>query len=170
MDQVDRVVLEDIQEILDMDWITNRIALGGWAETPEKMAAVAKAGITHIIDMTWEVDDQPLAEPFGIKVLVNATDDDFQHKPAELLQKGVAFAKSALQEAQSKLFIHCVAGRHRGPMMALALFASMGWELDDAMRLIAERRPIVDFAPVYVDSVREYLRTVDMTHPSKTAT
>jgi len=170
VDQIDRIVVEETQEVLDMDWITDRIAVGGWAETPEKMAAVARSGITHIIDMTWEVDDRPLAEPFGIKVLVNATDDDFQSKPAALLQKGVAFAQAALQEPQSKLFIHCVAGRHRGPMMALAVFTALGWDLEDAMHLIAERRPIVDFAPVYVASVREYLRTADMDPTRKAAT
>ena len=158
MDQIDRIIVEENQEILDMDWITDQIAVGGWAETLEKMAAVARKGITHIIDMTWEVDDRPLAEPLGIKVLVNATDDDFQPKSPELLEKGVAFAREAMRQTGSKLFIHCVAGRHRGPMMALAVLASQGWDLEEAMRRMVERRPLVDFAPVYVDSVRDYLQ------------
>jgi protein-tyrosine phosphatase len=158
VDEIDRIVVEETQETLDIDWITDRIALGGWAETPEKMAAVARAGITHIIDMTWEVDDRPLAEPHGIRVLMNSTDDDFQSKPPELFQKGIEFALAALSESRSKLLIHCVAGRHRGPMMTLAVLAAMGWDLEDAMRTIMSRRPIVDFAPVYLDSVRSYLK------------
>jgi protein-tyrosine phosphatase len=157
VDQVDRIVVDETEGILDMDWITDRIALGGWAETPEKMAAVARAGITHIIDMTWEVDDRPLAQPHGIEVLMNSTDDDFQSKAPELFAKGVRFAVAVLQQPNSKLLIHCVAGRHRGPMMTLAVLAALGWDLDDAMRTIVARRPIVDFAPVYVDSVRAYL-------------
>jgi protein-tyrosine phosphatase len=55
------------------------------------------------------------------------------------------------------LFIHCAAGVHRAPMMALALLGSMGWNLEEAMELIQERRPVADFAEVYVRSVEEFL-------------
>ena len=33
--------------------------------------------------------------------------------PAELLERGVEFAQEALQDAGSKLYIHCAAGVHR---------------------------------------------------------
>jgi len=33
----------------------------------------------------------------------------------------------------------------------------MGWELNDAMQLIEGRRPVADFAEVYVQSVEEFL-------------
>jgi len=46
---------------------------------------------------------------------------------------------------------------HRAPMMALALLGSMGWSVDDAMRMIEARRPVVDFADVYVESVEWFL-------------
>lgn len=159
MDQIDRLVVEETQGILDINWVTDRIAVGAWVETDDKMRAAAKSGITHIIDMTWECDDTPLAKPYGIKVLVNAVDDDFQPKPPEILRRGVEFALSVLQQPNSKLLIHCVAGRHRGPMMALAVFCRLGWSIEDAMRLISERRPVVDWAPVYVDSVKNFLST-----------
>ena len=157
MDQIDRPVVEGAQGILDINWMTERIAVGGWVETDEKMQAAAKCGITHIIDMTWEYDDTPLAKPYGIEVLLNAVEDDFKPKPPEVLQKGVDFALSALAKPHAKLLIHCVAGRHRGPMMALAVFCKLGWAMEDAMRLLSERRPIVDWAPVYVESVRNFL-------------
>ncbi len=63
----------------------------------ENMAAVARTGVTHIIDMQIEFDDTPLAEPHAIEVLWNPTDDDFQSKPPELFQRGVDFALSALK-------------------------------------------------------------------------
>ena len=128
MDQIDRDIVQQVSEagILDISWVMDRIAVGGWIETEEKMRAVVRAGITHVIDMAWEHDDTPL-ERFGIKVLLNFTDDDFQQKPAELLEKGVDFALDALHEPGSKLLIHCVAGRHRGPMMTLAVLGALGW-------------------------------------------
>jgi protein-tyrosine phosphatase len=69
----------------------------------------------------------------------------------------VDFANAALEGADAKLFIHCAAGIHRAPMMALALLGSMGWDLEEAMQLIEGRRPVADFAEVYVDSVEKFL-------------
>jgi protein-tyrosine phosphatase len=158
MDQIDRAVVEETQGILDLNWVSDRIALGGWLETEEKMRAVARLGITHIINMAWEHDDTPEASKYGIQVLSNTTDDDFEPKGTELLERGVEFALAALSEAGSKLLIHCVAGRHRGPMMTLAVFCAMGWPLEKAMQQIAERRPLVDWSPVYVESVQAFLR------------
>jgi hypothetical protein len=41
--------------------------------------------------------------------------------------------------------------------MTLALLCSIGWALEDAMELIQGRRPVVDFAEVYVQSVERFL-------------
>jgi len=143
---------------MDMTWVTGRIAVGGGIWTAENMAAVARAGVTHIIDMQIEFDDTPLAERHGIRVLWNPIDDDFQPKPAEVLQRGVDFAREALDEPGTKLYIHCAAGVHRAPMMALAVLCSLSWKLEDAIGLIEARRPVVDFADVYVRSVQKFLK------------
>lgn len=140
-----------------MTWITPRIAVGGGIWTDANMGDVARAGVTHILDMQIEFDDTRLAQPHGIEVLWNGIDDDFQPKNPGIFQRGVAFAQSALDEPESKVFIHCAAGVHRAPMMTLALFCSLGWELPEAIELIQGRRPVVDFPDVYVNSVENYL-------------
>ncbi|HVI07038.1 MAG TPA: dual specificity protein phosphatase [Candidatus Binatia bacterium] len=142
---------------MDITWVTDRIAVGGGIWNAENMAEVARAGITHIIDMQIEFDDTALAAPYGIEVCWNAVDDDFEPKPAGVFERGVRFALAALEEDGTKLFIHCAAGVHRAPMMALALLGAMGWSLEDGMNLIAARRPVADFADVYVRSVERYL-------------
>ena len=142
---------------MDITWLTDRIAVGGGIWTSDNMAKVAKTGITHIIDMQIEFDDTPLGEAAGVQVLWNPTDDDFLPKPAELLERGVEFAQAALQDPSAKLYIHCAAGVHRAPMMTLAVMGAIGWDLEEAMVLIETRRPEVDFADVYVESVRRYL-------------
>ena len=43
-------------------------------------------------------------------------------------------------------------------MMTLALLGVMGWTVEDAMDLIEGRRPVADFAEVYVRSVEDYLK------------
>jgi len=144
---------------MDITWITDRIAVGGGIWTDEKMIEVVRQGITHIIDMQIEFDDTKLAEPYGVQVLWNPVDDDFQPKPSEVFQRGVEFALDALEEPQTKLFIHCAAGVHRAPMMGLAVLRALGFSLQDAKQLIESRRYVVDFAEVYVRSVEEFMRT-----------
>jgi protein-tyrosine phosphatase len=143
---------------MDMTWVTGRIAVGGGIWTDRNMADVARAGITHIIDMQIEFDDTPLAEPFGIEVLWNPVDDDFQPKPMRVFERGVDFALRALGQSETKLYIHCAAGVHRAPMMALAVMRALGHRLEDAKRLIQSKRYVVDFADVYVRSVESFMK------------
>jgi protein-tyrosine phosphatase len=142
---------------MDITWITNSLAVGGGIWNAENMAALARDGVTHVLDMQIEFDDTPLAQPHGIEVLWNPTDDDFQLKDPELFERGVQFAQDAM-EREGKVFIHCAAGVHRAPMMMLAVLCSEGWEIADAIELISARRPVVDFAEVYVNSVERFLQ------------
>jgi protein-tyrosine phosphatase len=142
---------------MDMTWVTGRIAVGGGIWTADNMSAVARSGVTHIIDMQIEFDDTQLARPHAIEVLWNPIDDDFQPKPPEVFQRGVDFATEALEQDGTKLFIHCAAGVHRAPMMTLAVLCSLGWEPGAAQDLIEQERPVVDFADVYLRSVERFL-------------
>ncbi|HZD33247.1 MAG TPA: dual specificity protein phosphatase [Candidatus Angelobacter sp.] len=142
---------------MDLTWVTDRVAVGGGIWHERNMIEVVREGITHIIDMQIEFDDTRLAEPYGVKVLWNPTDDDFRPKSAALLRRGVDFALEALEEPDAKVFIHCAAGVHRAPMMALAVLRAQGWSLEDAVSTIEEKRDVVDFADVYVRSVEEFM-------------
>ena len=144
---------------MDISWVTERIALGGGIWNARNMEELARAGVTHVLDMQIEFDDGPLAAPHGVQVLWNPTDDDFLAKPPELLQRGVDFALEALDEPSTRLYIHCAAGVHRAPMMTLAVLCAMDWEMEAAMVLIERCRPVVDFADVYVESVRRFLES-----------
>ncbi len=142
---------------MDITWLTERIAIGGGIWNAGNMAKVAEEGITHIVDMQVEFDDTPLGAAHGIAVLWNPTDDDFEPKPMALFERGADFVERALAEPRTKVFIHCAAGVHRAPMMALAVLGTMGWDVADAMELIENKRPVADFAEVYVRSVEKFL-------------
>jgi protein-tyrosine phosphatase len=144
---------------MDMTWVTERIALGGGIWNARNMEELAQAGVTHVLNMQVEFDDRPLAEPLGIRVSWNPTDDDFLPKPPELLKRGVDFALAALAEPEARVYVHCAAGVHRAPMMTLAVLCALDWEIEAAMVLIETRRPVVDFADVYVDSVRRFVES-----------
>ena len=150
---------------MDMTWVTDRMAVGGGIWNEQNMEELVRKGVTHIIDMQIEFDDRPLAEPYGVKVLYNPTDDDFQIKPPELFQRGVDFVLEALDKPQSKIYIHCAAGVHRAPMMTLAVLRVLGWSLKDAKELIQRRRYVVDFADTYVESVESFVADYDRSQP-----
>ena len=147
---------------MDMTWVTDQIAVGGGIWNEANMIEVVREGVTHINDMQSEFDDTRLAEPYGVKVLWNPTDDDFRPKPPELFQRGVDFALEALQDPQAKLLIHCAAGVHRAPMMTLAVLRAQGWSLRDAVIEIEDKRDVVDFADVYVQSVQDFIKQWSM--------
>jgi len=146
---------------MDITWVTDQIAVGGGIWHEANMIEVIRQRVTHIIDMQIEFDDTPLAGPYGVSVLWNPTDDDFRPKSPELFRRGVDFALSALEDPESKLFVHCAAGVHRAPMMALAVLCAQGWPLVDAILEIENKRDVVDFAEVYVQSVQDFMKSYE---------
>lgn len=145
-----------------MTWVTDRISVGGGIWNDLNMSDLVKMGITDIIDMQAEFDDRPLARSFpSVTVLYNPTEDDFQPKPVELFQRGVEFALDALEKPKAKVYIHCAAGVHRAPMMTLAILRAMGWTLEHAKEHIQDRRHVVDFADVYVQSVEDFMKVYE---------
>jgi len=142
---------------MDITWVTERIGLGGGIWTSRNMEELAQAGVTHVINMQIEFDDRPLAGAYGVQVLWNPIDDDFLPKPLEIFRRGVDFALQALEDPRTKLYVHCAAGVHRAPMMTLAILCALEYEIEAAMELVQTKRPVVDFADVYVDSVRLFL-------------
>ena len=143
---------------MDLSWITDQIAVGGGIWNEAKMMEIVRAGVTHIVNMQIEFDDRPLAEPYGVKVLWNPMEDDFQPKSPEALKRGVDFVRQAVQHPGNRVFIHCAAGVHRAPMQTLAVLCSMGWDMQDAQLVMRRERPVVDFADVYVQSVENFIR------------
>jgi hypothetical protein len=51
--------------------------------------------------------------------------------------------------------------------MTLAVLRSMGWRLDVAMDMIQSKRPVVDWAEVYVKSVEDFMKNHKPTTESR---
>lgn len=144
---------------LDYQLVTDRIGVGAEIRTPTNMAAIASAGFTHIISMQEDVDDGAMAEPHGIKVHWERILDDYEPKAPEHFARVVAFAREALADPSTKLYLHCYAGVHRGPLMTLAVLRSLGHSSGEAQFLIKSARHVADFPEVYLKSLDEYFAT-----------
>jgi protein-tyrosine phosphatase len=144
--------------MVDYQFVTERLAIGGAIGTLENMREIAQAGITHVVNMQKEFDDSLLTDGTGIAVLWAGCEDDFLPKPAELFWKGVRFTLEALVDPDAKVLFHCAAGVHRSPFMLLAVLRVLGHERRAAMDLISIARPQANFPPIYIMSVEDFFR------------
>lgn len=145
---------------LDYQMVTDRIGVGAEIRTPANMARIAAAGFTHIVSMQEDVDDGAMAAPYGIQVHWERILDDYEPKAPEHFARVVAFARETLSDPTAKLYLHCYAGVHRGPLMTLAVLRSLGHTSGEAQFLIKSARKVVDFPEVYLKSLDEYFATV----------
>ena len=128
--------------MIDFDFITPRLAVGGAPMDYQDADQLGLAGITHDIDTTWKETDQSILASFpGISVLWNPTEDDGQEKPPWWFRDSIEFAFQALSTPHAKLYVHCDSGLNRSPSTVLAIMMALGWEYDAAMDLIHDKRP-----------------------------
>ncbi len=63
--------------------------------------------------------------------------------PIKALQRGVEAAQKVM-DGGGVVFTHCSKGRHRGVAMAACILIAQGMPVEQAMRLIKDKRPIAD--------------------------
>ncbi|MSO19130.1 MAG: hypothetical protein EXQ56_01495 [Acidobacteria bacterium] len=144
--------------MVDYQFVTEELAVGGFIRNVENMRELAEAGFTHVINMMHEFDDHTINDGTGIVVLQNGTTDDFLPKPSSLFWTVVDFTLLALENPNAKIYVHCAAGVHRSPLMVLAIMRALGYERKQAINMITEARPQANFPPVYVMSVEDFMR------------
>ncbi len=144
-------------DMLDFQFVTDRLAIGGTISTLENMRRIAQSGITHVVDMQLEFDDRTIVGETGVEVLWIECADDFLPKPTEMFWDGALFTLEALENPEARVLFHCAAGIHRSPMMLLAILRVLGYERENARRLIGSVRPQAEFPEVYLDSVEDFV-------------
>jgi protein tyrosine phosphatase (PTP) superfamily phosphohydrolase (DUF442 family) len=77
--------------------------------------------------------------------------------PVDVLAQGVRAALPVIN-AGHKVLTYCMAGRHRSVAMGAAILIGMGYPADEAMALIARRRPTAD---PYAGHIERQIRKFD---------
>jgi protein-tyrosine phosphatase len=124
--------------------------------------ALEHAGITHIINMRSEFDD----ELYGL-TLGDVHSDNYCYLPtidddpisAEHIERGIAFISSAI-ESGGKVYIHCSAGVGRAPSMAAAFLISRGYSTAEAFGLIRQTRPFIKPTALQIGALKIFEREV----------
>ena len=143
---------------VSLNFVTECIAVGGEIDSKADVDQIVNAGITHVIDMRAEFDDDTLND-HRITILWLPQVDDGTMRPPGQYRKGIQFALMALSLPNAKVFLHCSAGLNRGPTMCYALLRAFGLPPEEAISRIRSARPEVIFYVVqnYLDSVERDL-------------
>ncbi len=109
-----------------------------------------RLGVRLLINMRWEHPLAPDPSPDPLKILwLRTIDHPFFPIPISALQHG---AQAALEVIRSggKVYAFCAHGRHRSVAMGAAILIAQGYDPLEAMRRIAERRPVADPFVFYI--------------------
>lgn len=131
--------------------VTPGLFSGGSPETEADFAALAKLGVTHLISVDGKPPLLDLAKKHNLKYI---------HLPigyGQLANKTMAQIAAAMPESpETKVFIHCHHGKHRGPAAAaIACQYSKGLSSDQALAWLKVAGTSPDY-PGLFDAVRTF--------------
>lgn len=123
---------------LNMSWVTPNLAVGGRIR-PEDIPALARAGITHVIDTRAEhQDDQQALAREHIQFYSLPVRDTYP-LTVEQMMEGSEWANKAMQEG-GRVLIHCEHGVGRSVQLTCAVLIYQGMHAQDAVHQVQEKR------------------------------
>lgn len=136
--------------------LSPHFAVGGEIVSKAMVEDLEKFGITHVICVAEEVEEQTvkLVDKTDMELFLACLaegDTSDQYDALDLVaivrwmqkQIGQSVTRSCLLP---RFYIHCHEGKHRGPVALAVAVAFLSWtEFDDARRLIEALRPVVQF-------------------------
>jgi predicted protein tyrosine phosphatase len=131
---------------LDIDWLTEGLAIGGSFPGEAAAALAGEHGISHVVDLRAEAcDGEALLRRHGILFLHLPTPDNCAVAP-QMLRDGVAWVGAAL-DGGGRALIHCQHGIGRSALLALAVLVSQGVPPLQALERAKAVRRIVSPSP-----------------------
>jgi protein-tyrosine phosphatase len=123
---------------LNMSWISTHLAVGGRIR-PEDIKAVAKAGITHVVDTRSEhCDDVQALAKEHIELLYLPTDDSCPLTIEQMMQ-GAQWVNEHMERG-GRVLIHCEHGVGRSVLLACAVLVYDGMHAQHALQLVQQKR------------------------------
>jgi protein-tyrosine phosphatase len=123
---------------LNMSWVTTNLAVGGRIR-PGDIPAVARVGVTHVIDTRSEHSDdvQAMANEH-IELLYLPTRDTYPLS-IEQMMEGAQWAQKAMEQ-NGHVLIHCEHGVGRSVQLTCAVLIYAGMHALDAVQLVQQKR------------------------------
>jgi protein-tyrosine phosphatase len=132
----------------DLDFITDNLAVGGELRSVHQVRALPGLGITAVVDMRSEaLDNVAELARLGIHFLHVPT-QDWRPSTQQDLETGSNWVLNELRTGTAgKVLIHCQHGMGRSVIMAAAVLLKLGYQWQEALRLIKSKR--LGVGPLY---------------------
>eukprot|EP00123_Amoebidium_parasiticum_P014316 comp22438_c1_seq1/m.33691 comp22438_c1_seq1/g.33691 ORF comp22438_c1_seq1/g.33691 comp22438_c1_seq1/m.33691 type:complete len:349 (-) comp22438_c1_seq1:680-1726(-) len=127
--------------------------------TPWDVGTLAAANVGAVVNMCAEYSG-PVAQyqAKGIKQLHLPTTDTTQPLLSDL-ESAAAFIKEQVStHPEKKVLVHCKGGRGRAASVVLCYLVSRGWNEQEALKMMKEKRPMVEPVVAKYPNVREFIR------------
>jgi protein-tyrosine phosphatase len=123
---------------LNMSWVTDHLAVGGRVH-PRDIQALARVGVTHVIDTRSEYKDdvQEMAKEH-IELLYLPTPDTYP-LTVEQLMEGASWAHERIAQG-GRVLVHCEHGVGRSVLLTCAVLVYDGMHAHDALQLVEAKR------------------------------
>jgi protein-tyrosine phosphatase len=147
-------VYEFFPSKLNFSWVTDQLAVGGAFRTSQ-IPRLKAMGVDAVIDCREEArDDAETLQRYGIDYLRLPTIDATALSQRSL-DLGVEWARERLAQGD-KIFVHCLHGVGRAPLMGSCILVDRGASPIDAMELIKSRRWQASPNEEQLDALIEY--------------
>ena len=123
---------------LNMSWITTHLAVGGRVR-PEDIKALARVGITHIVDTRSEYCDDAQALAKEHIELLHLPTADTRPLTIEQMLQGAQWVQERMEQG-GRVLIHCEHGVGRSVLLTCAVLVYDGMHAQDALQLAQQKR------------------------------
>jgi protein-tyrosine phosphatase len=148
----------------NLDWITDRLAVGGGVESALAERLASELGISAVVDLRAEAGhDAETLRRHGVSLLHLPTEDHCAVAQAAL-DEGVAFVGAALA-AGGRALVHCREGVGRSALLALCILVDQGAAPLEALTLAKDRRWQVSPSPAQYEAWAAWLRRRGLAPP-----
>jgi protein-tyrosine phosphatase len=131
-------VLEFAPTKLNFSWITDDLAVGG-AFRRADIPKLRSMGVNAVVDCREEdQDDRDALYRNGIDFLWLPAPDTHEISQSQL-DEGVQWAR-ARQRLGQKVYVHCLHGVGRGPLMGSCILVDQGYSATQALQLVKAKR------------------------------
>ena len=129
---------------LEYSQITDDLYIGAWP-TKYNVDTIQSLGIKLVISTILENVDKELGQPplRLVKMRMSDAIPKRPYYPTKTLMRGVNAAMEAFENGE-KVMVFCKSGRHRSVTTACCILVGRGYEAEEAISLVENKRPQAD--------------------------
>lgn len=142
---------------LEYSQITDDLYIGAWP-TKYNVDTIQSLGIKLVISTILENVDKELGQPplRLVKMRMSDAIPKRPYYPTKTLMRGVNAAMEAFENGE-KVMVFCKSGRHRSVTTACCILVGRGYEAEEAISLVENKRPQADLN----DALRKRIKSFE---------